>query len=59
MDNRGNPVTNNLITMNNVEVYQEGNVWLVKYIEDGVEKISEPFFLEEDAITFSLNLKYI
>jgi hypothetical protein len=45
--------------MNNVEVYQEGNVWLVRYTEDGVEKISEPFILEENAITFSLNLKFI
>jgi hypothetical protein len=59
MDNWSTPITNNLIIMNNVEVYQEGNVWLVRYTEDGVEKISEPFFLEEDAITFSLNLKFI
>jgi hypothetical protein len=59
MDNWGNPITNNLIIMNNVEVYQEGNVWLVRYTEDGVEKISEPFISEENAITFSLNLKFI
>jgi hypothetical protein len=46
-------------TVNNVEVYQEGNVWLVRYTEEGVEKISEPFITEENAITYSLNLKHI
>lgn len=48
-----------MTTVNNVEVYQEGDVWLVKFTEDGVEKISEPFITEENAITYSLNLKFI
>jgi hypothetical protein len=45
--------------MTEVEIYQEGDVWLVKFTEDGVEKISEPFITEENAITYSLNLKFI
>lgn len=42
-----------------VEIYQEGNVWYVKYIQDGEQVVSEPFISEENAITFSLNLKFI
>ena len=45
--------------MTEVEIYQEGDVWVVKFTEDGVEKISEPFITEENAITYSLNLKFI
>jgi hypothetical protein len=48
-----------MTTVNNIEIYQEGAIWLVKFTEDGVEKISEPFITEENAITFSLNLKFI
>jgi hypothetical protein len=45
--------------INVIEVYQEGNVWYVKYLENDVEIVSEPFITEENAITYSLNLKSI
>jgi hypothetical protein len=48
-----------MTTINGVEVYQEGNVWYVKFTQDGIEKVSEPFITEENAITYSLNLKFI
>jgi hypothetical protein len=46
-------------TINGIEVYEEDNVWYVKYVEDGVEKVSESFTTEENAVDFSLNLKFI
>ena len=45
--------------MNNVEIYQEGQVWYVRFEENGETKTSEPFINESDAISFSLNLKFI
>ena len=34
-------------------------MWYVKYVQNGVVMVSEPFTTEEDAITYSLNLKFI
>lgn len=48
-----------MANIKDVEVYQEGNVWYVKYEQDGVIITSQPFISEENAITFSLNLKFI
>ena len=45
--------------MNDVKIYKEGNVWIVSYNIDGEIYYSEPFFTEEDATTFSSNLKFI
>jgi len=47
------------VQIKDVEIYKEGNVWYVKYIQDLEQIVSEPFMSEEDAITFSLNLKFI
>jgi hypothetical protein len=48
-----------MITINEIEVYNEGEMWYVKYVQNGVETVSEPFTTEESAITYSLNLKFI
>jgi hypothetical protein len=45
--------------MNDVKIYKEGNIWVVSYVENDEVYYSEPFISEEDAITFSLNLKHI
>jgi hypothetical protein len=45
--------------MNDVKIYKEGNVWIVSYTDNGETYYSEPFFTEDDAKTFSVNLKYI
>jgi hypothetical protein len=45
--------------MTNIELYEENDMWYVKYTHDGVENVSEALDSEEDAITFSLNLKFI
>lgn len=45
--------------MSNVEIFKEGQVWYVRFEENGETKISEPFINESDAISFSLNLKFI
>ena len=42
-----------------VEMYKEGDVWYVRYTQNGIQIVSEPFITEENAITFSLNLKFI
>ena len=45
--------------MKDIKIYKEGNVWIVSYMENNEVFYSEPFIKEEDAITFSLNLKFI
>lgn len=45
--------------MSNVEIFKEGQVWYVRFEENGEIKTSHPFINESDAITFSLNLKFI
>jgi hypothetical protein len=45
--------------INEIQVYKEDEMWYVKYTQDGLEKVSEPFTSEETAITYSLNLKFI
>jgi hypothetical protein len=48
-----------MTTINDIEVYGENEMWYVRYIQDGVEMVSESFTTEESAITYSLNLKFI
>lgn len=42
-----------------IEIYEENGVWYVTYRQDNVTMTTESFDTEEDAITFSLNLKFI
>ena len=48
-----------MTTINEIEVYNEEGMWYVKYIQNGIDMVSEPFTTEESAITYSLNLKFI
>lgn len=48
-----------MTTINEIEVYNEDEMWYVKYVQNGVDMVSESFVTEEDAITYSLNLKFI
>ncbi len=48
-----------MTTINQIEVYNEDEMWYVKYVQNGVDMVSESFVTEEDAITYSLNLKFI
>lgn len=42
-----------------IEIYEEGGSWYVKYTQDEQLIVSEAFILKENAITFILNLKFI
>lgn len=42
-----------------IEIYEENGMWYVTYMQDDVIMPTESFDTEEDAITFSLNLKFI
>jgi hypothetical protein len=48
-----------MTTINEIEVYNEDEMWYVKYVQNGVDMVSESFITQEDAITYSLNLKFI
>lgn len=48
-----------MINIDGIEVYEENELWYVSYLENGTSIISESFDTEEEAITFSLNLKFI
>lgn len=48
-----------MTNIKDIEIYKEGEVWYVKYTQDDIIVTSEPFISEENAITFSLNLKFI
>ncbi len=48
-----------MTTINEIEVYNEDGMWYVKYVQNGINMVSESFVTEEDAITYSLNLKFI
>lgn len=42
-----------------IEIYQENEMWYVTYSQNNVVMPTESFDTEEEAITFSLNLKFI
>jgi|LauGreDrversion4_2_1035121.scaffolds.fasta_scaffold1157259_2 hypothetical protein len=48
-----------MTTINQIEVYNEDEMWYVKYTQNDVEMVSESFITQEEAITYSLNLKFI